>query len=72
MTNQNNCNYSNQAETNFFHIHLILAEVFTKTTGGEGEIRTRGHLAMTLVFKTSALDRLCDLSPGGKCGSRTH
>ena len=24
--------------------------------GGEGEIRTRGHLAMTLVFKTSALD----------------
>lgn len=31
--------------------------------GGEGEIRTREDLAALLVFKTSALDQLSDLSP---------
>ncbi len=30
--------------------------------GGEGGIRTHGDLTATLVFETSALDQLCDLS----------
>jgi hypothetical protein len=36
--------------------------IFSYCMSGEGEIRTRGGLAVSPVFKTGALDQLCDLS----------
>ncbi len=53
------------------HIKVAVAKAMA-TEGGEGEIRTREELAPLAVFKTAALDQLCDLSLSGGCGSRTH